>query len=167
MAISPHVKALRAKLGSMRLILPSVAALVFDERGALLLVRQVDGGVWSTPGGVIELEEKPADAVVREVWEETGLDVEIIRLVGVLGGPQYVVRYPNGDETQYVATVFECRTRGGHLRGDGEETLEARYWTQSECASLPLAPWLEHALPLLFRRGPAPLFEPPRWQPPA
>src|SRR5688572_16807716 len=69
MSISPHVKALRAKVGSMRLHLPSVAALVFDDAGALLLVRIADGGVWTTPGGVVELDETPADAVVRETLE--------------------------------------------------------------------------------------------------
>jgi ADP-ribose pyrophosphatase YjhB (NUDIX family) len=165
-AISPHVKALRAKLGSMRIILPSVAALVFDDRGGLLLVRQVDGGVWSTPGGTIELHETPADAVVREVWEETGLEVEIVRIAAVLGGPEYLVRYPNGDETQYVMTAFECSARSGHPRGDGEETLEARYWTPEEAAALPLAPWLRHALPLLIERRAATTFQPARWQPP-
>ena len=166
MAISPHVKALRAKLGSMRIILPSVAALVFDDRGALLLVRQVDGGVWSTPGGTIELDETPADAVVREVWEETGLDVGIVRIAAVLGGPEYLVRYPNGDETQYVMTAFECLARAGQPRGDGEETLEARYWTAEEADSLSLAPWLRHALPMLFERRAATTFHPARWQPP-
>ena len=167
MAISRHVKALRARVGAMRLILPSVAALVFDESGALLLVRQVDGGVWSTPGGTIELDEAPADAAVREVWEETGVDVEIVRIAAVLGGPEYLVRYPNGDETQYVMTAFECRARGGHPRGDGEETLDARYWSAAEAMSLPLAPWVRHALPLLFERRPATAFQPARWHPPA
>ena len=166
MAISPHVKALRAKVGAMRLILPSVAALVFDDRGALLLVRQADGGVWSTPGGTIELDETPADAVVREAWEETGVEVEIVRIAAVLGGPEYVVRYPNGDETQYIMTAFECRARRGHPRGDGEETLEARYWTSDDAAALPLAPWLRHALPLLFERCSTTSFQPARWSPP-
>ena len=166
MAISPHVKLLREKLGSMRLILPSVGGLIFDSGNRLLLVRQVDGGVWSTPGGMIELDETPADAVVREVWEEAGLDVAIVRVAAVLGGPGYIVRYPNGDETQYVMTLFECRVRTGTARGDGEETLEARYWSASEAATLPLAPWLRHALPLLFEHAEVTTFEPARWEPP-
>ena len=166
MAISPHVKMLREKVGSMRLILPSVAALIFDDRDRLLLVQQVDGGVWSVPGGMIEPDETPADAVVREVWEEAGLDVAIVRVATVLGGPAYIVRYPNGDETQYIMTVFECRVRAGSPRGDGEETLQAQYWSASAAASLPLAPWLRPALPLLFEHAEVTTFEPARWTPP-
>lgn len=59
----------------MRLQLPSVSAHIFDDAGRLLLVRHRDGDAWSTPGGFIEPDERPSDAVVRETWEETGLMV--------------------------------------------------------------------------------------------
>ncbi|HEV3049610.1 MAG TPA: NUDIX domain-containing protein, partial [Longimicrobium sp.] len=129
MPISPYVRELRERVGSRRLLLPSVTALMYDDRGGLLLVRQRDGGVWSTPGGVMEPDETPADAAVREAWEETGLMVEPRRVFGVYGGPEFIVRYPNGDESQYVMIVFECAVVGGTLRPDDDETLEVRYWT--------------------------------------
>lgn len=59
---------------------------LFDERGRLLLVQQAETGYWSTPGGAVELGETPADAAVREAWEETGLLVEPVALIGVFGG---------------------------------------------------------------------------------
>jgi len=88
--------------------------------------------VWSTPGGTIELNETPADAVVREVWEERGLFVTPRRLFAVYGGPSFVVRYPNGDETQYISAMFECDVVSGGLRPDGEETAAAKFWTYAE-----------------------------------
>jgi 8-oxo-dGTP diphosphatase len=67
MPISPYVRRLRDAVGSaLLLLLPSVTALIHDDASRLLLVRQRDGGGWSTPGGSMEFDETPADAVVRE-----------------------------------------------------------------------------------------------------
>ena len=165
MAMSPYVHKLRAVWGSARLLMPSVAGIVRDSRERLLLVRQRDDGVWSTPGGSIELDETPSDAVVREVFEETGLLVAPRRLIGVFGGANFVVRYPNGDETQYVSTMFECEIVSGALRPDSDETERVEFWSQSDAARLPLAPWLVPVLPRLYERAAVPWFEPPRWRP--
>jgi len=119
MPMSEYVRILRSAMGHQRLLLPSVSALVYDNFGHLLLVRQRDGDAWSTPGGAIEFDETPADAVVRETWEETGLLVSAARIFGVYGGPNFVVHYENGDEAQYVMVVFECAIQGGVLRSDG------------------------------------------------
>lgn len=153
MAMSPYLRALREHVGPMRLLLPSVSAHVFDADGRLLLVRQRELGIWSTPGGMIEPDERPADAVVREAWEETGLRVEPLRVAGVYGGPEFVVRYANGDEAQYVIIAFECAILSGEPRADGDETVEARYFSEAEAAALPLPPWLRGILPSAFTRG--------------
>ncbi len=165
MGISPYVRALRDKVGPSRLLLPSVAALIYDEDGRLLLVRQRDGDVWSTPGGSIDPDETPADAVVRETWEETGLLVEPRRIAGVYGGPGFIVRYPGGDETQYVATVFECAVVGGAPRPDGDETLEVRYWRADEADALPLADWLRPMIGTFYALQAETHFHPPTWRP--
>ena len=162
MPISPYVRELRARVGTARLLLPSVSAHIFDESGRLLLVRQRDGDVWSTPGGSIEPDERPADAVVRETWEETGLVVTPRRLLAVYGGPEFVVRYPNGDEAQYVIVVFACEVIGGELRRDSEETLEARYFTQTEAERLRLSSWLRATLATVYAQKP---FDSPSWRP--
>lgn len=166
MPISPYVRALRRQVGSMRLLLPSVSAHIFDDEGRLLLVRQREGGIWSTPGGAIEPDERPADAVVREAWEETGLWVAPERVSATYGGPEFVVRYPHGDEAQYVVIAFECRVIGGTPRPDDEETITTRYWAASDASSLQLAPWLRAILPLVYTRGRSGTFEPPTWTPP-
>jgi 8-oxo-dGTP pyrophosphatase MutT (NUDIX family) len=165
MPISPYLQSLRERVGHARLVLPSVTALVYDADGRILLVCERDGGVWSTPGGVIEPDETPADAVVREAWEETGLHVAPVRLVGVYGGPDFVVRYASGDEAQYVMSVFECRPRGGRLR-PGDETSEARFISAEEAAGLTLSSWLGTLLATFFARPGEPDFRPPAWLPP-
>ena len=150
----------------MRLLLPSVSAHVFDDAGRLLLVRQRDGGIWSTPGGLIEPDERPADAVVREAWEETGLVVAPERLLGAYGGPECVVRYPNGDEVQYVIVAIGCGVVGGTIRPDHDETVEVAYWSMAEARELPLAPWLRAHLEIVFARGEGRAFEDPSWRRP-
>ena len=165
MPISHYVRQLRERVGSARLLLPSVTALLYDDDGGLLLVRQRDGEVWSTPGGSMEPDETPADAAVREAWEETGLLVEPQRVLGVYGGPEFVVRYPGGDETQYVMIVFGCEITDGSPHPDGDETVGVRFWREDEAARLPLAAWLRPMLPTFYRRPLAADFHPPSWHP--
>jgi ADP-ribose pyrophosphatase YjhB (NUDIX family) len=150
MPMSPYIRQLRAHVGSMRLLLPSVSAHIFDAAGRLLLVQQRESGVWSTPGGVLEPDERPADAVVRETREETGLRVEPEALAGAYGGPEFVVRYPNGDEVQYAIMAFRCRVVGGELRPDGEEVSSVQYWNAAQLATLPMPTWLQRIYPSIF-----------------
>jgi ADP-ribose pyrophosphatase YjhB (NUDIX family) len=166
MAISPHVRRLRAALGSELLVLPSVTGMIFDTHDRVLLVRQTEGGVWSAPGGAVDPEETPADAVVREVWEETGLFVRPVRILGVYGGAPCLVMYPNGDRTVYVMTVFECQVRGGELRGTSDETTAAAFVAGGDLSSYQTSPWVQHVLPGLYDRSRVGHFDAPIWQPP-
>ena len=155
MAISPYVANLRRHVGSSLLLLPSVMGVIYDDQSRVLLVRQTADGLWSTPGGVLEPDETPANAVVREVQEETGLDVSIVRLLGVFGGPGFVVQYPNGDRSQYLSAIFECAVHGGSLAADGDETDQLTFAGPTEYAQLNCQPWMEHVMPLLWQRSPS------------
>jgi 8-oxo-dGTP pyrophosphatase MutT (NUDIX family) len=166
MPISPYVASLRARIGTSRLLLPSVTAIVYGDGGEILLVRQRDGDVWSTPGGSIEPDETPADAVVRETWEETGLLVRPVALIGVFGGPSFVVRYANGDETQYVMSVFECSVESGHLTGSNDEVTACRFVAEPEFRTLEVPPWTREVLSLCYARPPKPVIATVRWAPP-
>ena len=109
-------------------IRPSVSAVIFDRRGRLLLQQRSDGGQWGLPGGSMEIGESVADAVRREVQEETGLRVSVRRLVGVYSAPErQVVRYPDGNVWHYVNVCFECAARGGELQ-TCDETLALEYF---------------------------------------
>ena len=85
MAISEHYAQIRRKLGTALILVPGVAAIIRDEAGRILFQKK-DDGTWSRPAGAIEPSENPAQAIVREVQEETGLKVKAERIVGVFGG---------------------------------------------------------------------------------
>lgn len=152
---------LRAHIGPRKTLLAYATALVRDAQGRLLFQRRADfPGQWGLPGGLLELDETLAECAVREVREETGLTVEPIRLVGVYSGPQYEVRYPNGDEVQQWTAACECRVTGGQLQTDGVETTAAEFF---EPAALPpTLLWYAAMLADLAARQPYATFEPPR-----
>lgn len=125
MAISPYYKALRDRVGPELLLIPAVSALVRDAEGRLL-VRQRPDGTWSLPAGAIEPGETPAQAVVRETLEETGLQVVPERVAAVVGGESCRVQSSNGHEIEYLVTVFECRIRGAVLN-TSDETVAVRF----------------------------------------
>ena len=111
MPISEYLKGLRSKIGHDLLLGPAVAAVIRNEARDVLVHQRRDNGVWELPAGGVDPGEAPAQAVVREVYEETGLRVRPVRLLGVFGGTTVV--HPNGDETQPYCTLFECEVVGG------------------------------------------------------
>jgi 8-oxo-dGTP pyrophosphatase MutT (NUDIX family) len=105
----------------------AACGIVFDEQGNLLLQKRTDNGRWCLPGGSIERGETAAQAVVREVLEETGYITKVVRIVGVYSDPLHTtMRYPNGDVTSFVAIAFECCVIGG-APALSDETAEVRW----------------------------------------
>ncbi len=98
------------------MIRPGVSAIILTAEG-LLLQRRADNGLWGLPGGGVEPGESVTEALVREVREETGLEVTPLRLIGVYSAPAHgqVVTYPDGNVIHYVSSSFECRVVGGVL----------------------------------------------------
>lgn len=126
MGISNYIAGLRRKIGNDLLLMPSVGAVVFDDRGRVLLQQARDDGFWYVPGGAVDPGEEPADAIVREMEEETGLIVEPVRIVSVTSSPD--ITYPNGHRVQYVGITFLCHVIGGELRVADDESLDVRYF---------------------------------------
>jgi 8-oxo-dGTP diphosphatase len=123
--VSPYVARLRAHVGRDLLLLPGVSGVVRDDRGRVLLARRTDNGRWSVPAGAIDPGEQPADAVVREVWEETGVRAAVERVGGVA---THRVVYPNGDVCEYLNVWFRCRAVGGRPRADDDESAEVAWF---------------------------------------
>jgi 8-oxo-dGTP pyrophosphatase MutT (NUDIX family) len=165
MPMSGYMQKLREKVGHDLLVLPSAAVAILDEQMRLLLCLHADKNIWVAPGGLIEPGEQPADAAVRETWEETGLIVELTGLLGVYGGPELVIDYPNGDKASYIGTIFRGQIVGGRIQPDGDEILAVRYFTREELARVDHAKWLDIAMPALFSSGSPAHFAPASWRP--
>ena len=113
---------------------PCAGGIVFDEAGRLLLVRRANPpaqGQWSIPGGRCRSGEPAEAACVRELVEETGLVVEVLRPAGRVERPA-----PSGG--RYVIDDFVCAVRGGTLRA-GDDATAARWVSHDELAHLVLA----------------------------
>uniref|UniRef100_A0A7C4KKA6 NUDIX domain-containing protein n=1 Tax=Anaerolinea thermolimosa TaxID=229919 RepID=A0A7C4KKA6_9CHLR len=124
-----------ARDGKIRL---GCSAAIFDEsRTKVLLTRREDNGQWSlrVPGGAVDPGESVAEACAREVWEEVGLRVRILRLVGVYSDPHRLVVYPDGNKVQTVALHFEAEIVNGEPRLSNEVT-EFGYFSAAEAQSL-------------------------------
>lgn len=112
-------------------------ALIVDPENGVVLIRRRNppfAGAWVLPGGFVEVGESCADACRREAREETGLEVEIVQLLGVYSDP---TRDPRGHT---CSIVYLCRVIGGHVEG-GDDAREAAWF--ADLAGTPLA--FDHA----------------------
>ncbi|MGA2996062.1 NUDIX domain-containing protein [Bradyrhizobium sp.] len=163
MPISEYLKTLRAKIGRDLVMLPAACVAVIDDQGRLLLGKEAETGLWVLPGGALDPNERPADAAIRECFEETGLLIEITGLIGVFGGPEFLVRYPNGDECYYISTAFRGTViKESGVSSDGELT-EIGYYSQAEFERLATSPQTKLIARTTFANSNNPFFQPPMY----
>ncbi|MER6629441.1 NUDIX domain-containing protein [Streptomyces sp. NPDC000987] len=120
------IRRIRTTVGHQLLWLPGVSAVVFDEEGRILLGQRADNGKWTVISGIPDPGEQPAAAVVREVFEETGVRCVVERVVAVKSGRQ--VTYPNGDICQFMDICFRCRAVGGEACVNDDESLQVGWF---------------------------------------
>lgn len=104
----------------------SVTAIVTNDAGDLLLVHKTDNDLWALPGGGMDVGESISAAVVREVQEETGLDIEVAGIVGVYTNPRHVMAYDDGEVRQQCSVCFTTKLLGGEM-DTSSETSEVRF----------------------------------------
>ncbi len=123
------------RIGAQGKIRLGCSAAIFDEKGRVLLTKRRDNGQWCLPSGGAEPGESVAEACEREVLEETGLNVRVMRLVGVYSHPDQLTVYSETDKFQIVALHFEAEAIGGEL-GLSDETSDFCYFTMEEIEGL-------------------------------
>lgn len=138
MSISPYLKNLREKVGNEILQIPSVAAIIRDEQDRILLVKDSKNGKWGLPAGAIDLGETPEQALLREVFEETGLYIRPIEIKGVFGGEKFRYIYNNSNKVEYFIVVFKCETVGGKLENQDGEISRLEFFKHTEIPDLAL-----------------------------
>jgi ADP-ribose pyrophosphatase YjhB (NUDIX family) len=104
-------------------LVPSVNLVVVNDAGQILLIKRSDNDNWALPGGAIDLGESMTQAGVRETKEETGIDCEIVGLVGIYTDPQHVILYTsNGEVRQEFSIVLTAKPIGGQPTPSDEST---------------------------------------------
>src|SRR6476646_6799249 len=105
----------------------AVAAIVGNDRGEILLTQRADSGVWLYPVGWADVGYSPAEVAIKEVYEETGIEVEVKSLVAVFDGLRLgFARLP------MYSIVFHCAVLGGELRGHPLETRQVGFFARDE-----------------------------------
>lgn len=117
----------------------AVSAYVRDDQARLLMIRRTDNDLYAIPGGGQEAGETVTQAVIREVNEETGIDIEIVGLIGIYSNPAHVIAYDNGEVRQEFSICFRGRPTGGELR-TSEESSEVHWATRDDLANLNIHP---------------------------
>ncbi|HZT66735.1 MAG TPA: NUDIX domain-containing protein [Acidimicrobiales bacterium] len=123
-------------------LVPAASAVILDDDGRVLLHRRADNGLWSLPGGVMEIGESIGECIVREVREETGLDIEPTAVIGVYSNPNHVIEYANGEVRQQFSVCFRCRVVSGDL-APSEESTALRWIHAANLGDVDLQPSIE------------------------
>ena len=103
----------------------AVAAIVGNDDHEILLTQRADSGVWLYPVGWADVGYSPAEVAVKEVYEETGIEVEVVSLVAVFDGLRLgFARLP------MYSIAFHCRVLGGDLKGHPLETRQVGFFSR-------------------------------------
>ncbi|MCC7666848.1 NUDIX domain-containing protein [Liquorilactobacillus satsumensis] len=122
-----YIARMREKVGHEGMIFVSAYGVLWNEaHDAILLEKRWDSEVgWGFPGGYLEYGDSPTQAVIREFKEETNLDVEVTRVLGI--STNITQKNSWGDAQETIGVGFEVRKVGGVLRKDGTETLDLQF----------------------------------------
>ena len=132
--MTEYMKFLRSYVGHQPVLQCGASVIVVNENKEVLLQLRADNNCWGYAGGAVEPGERVEDAAKRELFEETGLIAEELRLFSVFSGPELHYVYPNGDEVHNIDIVYICDQYSGALRCGQNEVKELRFFS---CNQLP------------------------------
>ena len=124
-----YIMNLREKVGHSPLIGVGATALVFNNKNELLLNLRSDTNTWGIPGGSIELNETLEECAIRELQEETNINVNDLELITVLSGKEYYFKYPNEDELDCVIALYKVSNYEGELNINDKESKELKFFS--------------------------------------
>ena len=127
-----YIHELRKEIGSRKIILNCSGAIIIRD-GRILLQRRSDNGKWGLIGGLLEMNETYEEAALREVREETGLEVRLDSFLGIFHNHHMV--WNNGDAAHVISACFTASILSGEPRID-EESYELKFFSREEMPDL-------------------------------
>jgi 8-oxo-dGTP diphosphatase len=119
-------------------IRPATAVALCSTADELLLLHRKDNDKWTMPGGTLDFGESLTDCAIREVLEETGLQIRITGLIGTYTDPHILIAYSDGEVRQEFTFVYAAEIESGNLKID-DESKEASWVPLKSAIELPLA----------------------------
>lgn len=123
-----YIHELRKVIGPRKIILNCAGALIIQD-GKILFQRRTDNGLWGLIGGLVEMNETYEEAALREIREETGLEVRLDSFLGIYHNHDMV--WSNGDAAHVISAMFTASIISGEPRID-EESYELRFFGMDE-----------------------------------
>ena len=130
-----YIQNIRKKVGKDKIILNFTCGIL-NQSGKILLQKRADKGMWGLPGGAIELGESALEALVREFYEETGIEVRAEKLLNVY--TKYSDSYPNGDEAQVLTILYLVSSENSISTNflSSDETLELGFFDHGDIQNI-------------------------------
>ncbi|MBO0883474.1 MAG: NUDIX domain-containing protein [Mycobacterium sp.] len=138
-------------------IVVAVTAFVLDDADRVLMIRRTDSGLYAIPGGQQEIGETISQTVMREVKEETGIDVEPTQVTGIYTDPDHVIAFSDGEVRQEFSICFTARMVGGQPR-ISDESSEVLWVAPDELDSLNIHPSIRLRIDHGYERRAQPYF---------
>ena len=129
-----YFKYLRQYVGHKPIILPGSVVIILNDQDEILL-QERRNGKWGLPGGLMDLGESFEEVAKREVFEETGLTVDHLRLLNVYSGSEYYLKVDNGDELYSATAVYYTKDVSGNLKIDYRESKDMKYFSTDNLPS--------------------------------
>lgn len=126
-------------------LVPACGTLVVDGTGKILMQRRRDTGQWALPMGKMELGETPTACAIRETEEETGVQVEILSLVGIFSEPNHIVAYTDGEVRQEFEITYLARPVTGEPISN-DEASDVGWFTLEELHTMDVHPSMRRQL---------------------
>lgn len=107
---------------------PAAGVIIVDEKNRVLLQLRTDNNKWCIPGGCMELGETSEETAKREVFEETNLLVEDLKLFNLYSGEEQHWIYPDGNEVYFINIAYITNKFKGTIKVDGVESKELKFF---------------------------------------
>lgn len=124
-----YVQYLRQYVGHEPILTAGVGLFVFNEKKQVLMQYRVDYKQWGFPGGAMELGETFEETAIRELKEETNLNIQSLKLLRVLSGKDTYREYPNGDKLYDITAIFLVTSYTGELKVNDDESEEFEWFS--------------------------------------